>query len=112
MTGFDEEFQRYFQALDRSGGKDHCFLCRRSAADVKAFFGFNEDGIPTHATEFGLEDVVLEPTDIMSYRGMRPICAVCQLNLDTLFALDEGELLLKVIRQARDERDLLWPGEG
>ncbi len=111
MTGFDEEFQRYFRALDRSGGKDHCFLCRRSAAEVKAFFGFNEDGIPTHAAEFGLEDVVLERTDIMSYRGLRPVCAVCQLNLDSLFALDEGNLLQDVIRQVRDERDLLWPGE-
>lgn len=112
MTGFDEEFQRYFRALDRAGGKDHCFLCRRSAADVKAFFGFDEDGIPTHAAEFGLEDVVLEPTNIMSYRGLRPICAVCQLNLDTLFTLGEEDLFLDVVRQARDERDKLWPPEA
>ena len=111
MTGFDEEFQRYFRALDRASGKDYCYLCRRSAAEVKAFFGFNEDGIPTNAAEFGLEDVVLERTDIMSYRGLRPVCAVCQLNLDSLFALDEGNLLQDVIRQVRDERDLLWPGE-
>lgn len=109
MSHLDEEFQRYFQALDRSDGKDHCFVCRRSAAEVKAFFGFDEDGIPTHAAEYGLEDVVLEPTDIMSYRGLRPLCAVCQLNLDAIHALDEEEVLLAVLRQARDERDRLWP---
>ncbi len=109
MTGLDEEFQRYFGALDRSGGKDHCYLCRRTAADVKAFFGFDEDGVPTDAAQFGIEDVVLEKADIMSYRGIRPVCAVCQLNFDTLFALGEEELLLAVLRQLRDERDKLWP---
>jgi hypothetical protein len=112
VSAFDEEFQRYFQALDRAGGKDHCYICRRTAADVKAFFGFDEDGVPTHAAEFGLEDVVLERSDIMSYRGLRPVCAVCQLNFDALFALGEEDLLLDVLRQLRDERDKLWPPEG
>ena len=109
MNNFDEEFQRYFRALDRSGGKDHCYLCRRRAADVKAFFGFDEDGVPTHAAEFGLEDVVLERTDIMSYRGLRPVCAVCQLNLEGITALGEGGILLEVLREMREERDKLWP---
>ena len=107
----DEEFQRYFEAVDRAGGTDHCYLCRRTAADVKAFFGFDEDGVPTHASEFGLEDVVLEPTDIMSYRGLRPFCAVCQLNFDALFALGEEDVLLDLLRQLRDQRDELWPPE-
>lgn len=107
----DEEFQRYFDAVDRAGGADHCYLCRRTAAEVKAFFGFDEDGVPTHAAEFGLEDVVLEPTDIMSYRGLRPICAVCQLNFDALFALGEGDVLLDLLGQLRDQRDELWPPE-
>ena len=33
--------------------------------------------------------------DIMSYRGTRPICAVCQLNLDTILLHDEGRELLR-----------------
>ncbi len=111
MTAFDEEFQRYFAALDRAGGEDRCYLCRRSPADVKSFFGFDEDGLPAQAAEFGLEDVVLEKTDIMSYRGHRPVCAVCQLNFDTLFLIGEEESLMRVLREVRDERDRLWPQE-
>lgn len=112
MSGVDEEFQNYFDAVDRAGGKDHCFLCRRTAADVKAFFGFDEDGLPTHALEYGLEDVVLDRSDIMSYRGLRPVCAVCQLNFDSIFALGEEELLLDLLRQMRDKREMLWPEDG
>lgn len=112
MSGLDEEFQRYFAALDRAGGKDRCYLCRRTPAEVKAFFGFDEDGVPMHAEHFGLEDVVLENTDIMSYRGHRPICAVCQLNFDALFLLGEDRDLEKVLREVRDERDRLWPRDG
>lgn len=107
----DEEFQRYFDAVDRAGGADHCYLCRRTAAEVKAFFGFDEDGVPTHASEFGLEDVILEAADIMSYRGLRPVCAVCQLNLDAITALGEQDVLLELLRQLRDRRDELWPPE-
>ena len=77
-------FQEYFAALDRAGNKDHCYLCRRTPADVKHFFGFDEDGVPLRANELGLEDVVLEEADIMSYRGLRPVCAVCQLNFSYL----------------------------
>lgn len=112
MSGLDEEFQRYFGALDRAGGKDHCYLCRRTAADVKAFFGFDEDGVPLHAAEYGIEDVVFEQADTMSYRGLRPVCAVCQLNFDALFALGEEAVLLGLLRQLRDERDRLWPPSG
>lgn len=109
MSGLDDEFQRYFSALDRAGGKDRCYLCRRTPSEVKAFFGFDEDGVPSEAAEFGLEDVVLESTDIMSYRGHRPVCAVCQLNFDALFLLGEEDDLLTLLREVRDERDKLWP---
>ena len=110
MSTLDEEFQGYFRALDRAGGKDRCYLCRRTPAEVKAFFGFDEDGTPMRAREFGLEDVVLENADIMSYRGHRPVCAVCQLNLDALFLLGEEQDLQRVLREVRDERERLWPG--
>ena len=71
----DERFQEYFAALDRSGNADHCYLCRRTPAEVKRFFGFGEDGLPLDPERHGLEDVVLAQTDIMSYRGARPVCA-------------------------------------
>jgi hypothetical protein len=109
VTGVDKEFERYFAALDRSGGQDRCYLCRRAPVDVKAFFGFDEDGHPTEAQEYGIEDVVLEESNIMSYRGLRPICAVCQLNLDAIFMLDEEAELQAVLNQMRDEREKLWP---
>ena len=105
----DEHFQEYFAALDRAGNKDHCFLCRHTSADVKRFFGFDEDGSPLQAVEYGLEDVALEETDIMSYRGLRPICAVCQLNLDAIFLLGEHEVLRSLLAQMEEQRDHLWP---
>ena len=106
----DKEFNRYFQALDRAGNEDRCFLCRRSPAEVKAFFGFHEDGTPIDADQYGIEDVVLDPKlDIMSYSGERPICAVCQLNYDSIFlAKNGGEILRKVLDQMQHNRDLLW----
>ncbi len=109
MSGLDEEFQRYFAAIDRAGGADRCYMCRRTSAEVKAFFGFDEDGLPTEAANYGLEDVVLEKADIMSYRGLRPVCAVCQLNVDLIGVLDEGATLLELLREMRDQRDRLWP---
>jgi len=109
VSGIDEEFQHYFGALDRAGGADRCYLCRRTSAEVKAFFGFDEDGLPLEAGQYGIEDVVLEHSDIMSYRGLKPVCAVCQLNFDAIFALDEEEELLALLRQLRDQRDELWP---
>lgn len=112
MTGLDEEFQRYFSALDRAGGEDRCFLCRRTPAEVKGFFGFDEDGVPQKADEYGIEDVVLEETDIMSYRGHRPVCAVCQLNFETIFMAGKEEDLTRVLRQVKEERDRLWPGRS
>jgi hypothetical protein len=107
----DERFQEYFRALERSRGEDRCYLCRRTPADVKRFFGFDEDGVPLDAEKHGLEDVVLESLDIMSYRGLRPVCAVCQLNMDALFALGEHEILKRVLEEMEERRDHLWPRE-
>ena len=105
----DERFQEDFDALDRAGNEDRCRLCRRTPADVKAFFGFDEDGVPFDADVFGLEDVVLEQLDVMSYRGIRPVCAVCQLNLDAIFMLGEHETLRALLEQMEKHRDDLWP---
>ncbi len=111
----DKKFNEYFTALDRAGNKDRCFLCRRSAAEVKAFFGFHEDGTPIDAERYGLEDVVLEPKiDIMSYKGTRPVCAVCQLNFDTIFLAPNGKAVLaKLLRELEQDREGLWSeGDG
>ena len=109
--GVDGSFQDYFAALDRAGGEDRCYLCRRTPADVKAFFGFDEDGTPLEAQEFGLEDIVLERQDVMSYRGLRPVCAVCQLNFDAIFALAEHDTLRRVLEEMEQRREHLWPRE-
>lgn len=110
MTSLDDQFQEYFSSLDRAGD-DRCYLCRRTPADVKAFFGFAEDGTPLDADRYGIEDVVLDRLDIMSYSGTRPICAVCQLNYDALFAAGDHEVLESVLRQMEHEREKLWPAE-
>ena len=109
----DTEFQRYFQALDRTGNEDRCFLCRRSPAEVKAFFGFHEDGTPIDAEQYGIEDVALDiKLDIMSYSGTRPVCAVCQLNFDTIFLADNGHTVLRtVLHEMENDREKLWPPE-
>lgn len=106
----DKEFDHYFKALERSGNEDRCFMCRRSPAEVKAFFGFHEDGTPIDADRYGIEDVVLDPEiDIMSYRGTRPVCAVCQLNFDTIFLSSNGRAVLtRVLRELEEERERLW----
>jgi hypothetical protein len=106
----EQSFQEYFAALDRTGNKDHCYVCRRTPAEVKRFFGFHEDGTPIDAAQFGIEDVVLAPRlDVMSYRGLRPVCAVCQLNFDSIFMLGEHDMLLRVIHAMEHERSELWP---
>ena len=105
----DDRFHEYFAALERAGNHDRCYVCRRTPAEVKAFFGFQEDGTPLHARELGLEDVALQETDIMSYRGVRPVCAVCQLNFDALFLLGEQDVLRNVVHEMENERDHLWP---
>jgi hypothetical protein len=105
----DKRFHEYFDALDRAGNQDRCFLCRRTPAEVKAFFGFGEDGTPFDAAVYGLEDVVLGELDIMSYRGARPICAVCQLNVDAILLAGEREVLERILHEAEEERDKLWP---
>ena len=107
----DRRFQQYFKALDRSG-EDRCYLCRRSPAEVKAFFGFREDGTPLEAERYGIEDVALENFDIMSYSGTRPVCAVCQLNLDAIFLTEEHATLKKLLREMEFDRDKLWPRDG
>ena len=35
----EKSFQEYFDALERVGNKDRCWLCCRSPAEVKHFFG-------------------------------------------------------------------------
>ena len=105
----DSHFQEYFEALDRSGNEDRCYLCRRTPADVKAFFGFHEDGTPIDPDQYGIEDIVLERLDIMSYRGTRPVCAVCQLNFDTIFLAENGkQILSQVLDEMENDRDRLW----
>lgn len=111
MKPIDAHFHEYFEALDRSNHDDRCYLCRRTPADVKRFFGFDEDGVPIDAARFGLEDVVLAETDIMSYRGVRPVCAVCQLNFDGLFALGEQATIRTLIDSMESRREELWPRE-
>jgi hypothetical protein len=106
----EQRFQEYFAALDRAGNKDHCYVCRRTPAEVKRFFGFHEDGTPIDAAQFGIEDVVLAPKlDVMSYRGLRPVCAVCQLNFDSIFMLEEHDTLRRVIAEMEQRRAELWP---
>ena len=106
-----ERFSEYFSALERSGGEDRCFLCRRTPADVKQFFGFREDGTPLDPARYGIEDIVLERLDIMSYRAARPLCAICQLNFDAIFLTNEHPTLSELLRQMEHERERLWPPE-
>jgi hypothetical protein len=105
----DDRFYEYFAGLDRAGNQDRCYLCRRTPAEVKTFFGFDEDGVAIQAADFGLEDVVLEEADIMSYRGSRPVCAVCQLNFDAIFVLREHAVLNTLLEQMETRREELWP---
>ena len=109
MTRIDDLFNEYFSALERAGNHDRCYVCRRTPAEVKSFFGFEEDGVPMKAAEYGIEDVVFEEGDVMSYRGLRPVCAVCQLNFDALFMLGEQEVLRQVLAEMESRRDHLWP---
>ena len=107
----EQHFQEYFEALDRAGHEDRCYLCRRTPAEVKRFFGFAEDGTPLDAAAYGIEDVVLTPRmDVMSYRGLRPVCAVCQLNFDSIFLLGDHETLRRVLDEVEHRREQLWPG--
>ena len=112
MTPIDDHFHEYFAALDRAGNRDHCWLCRRTPAEVKRFFGFDEDGVPIDADAHGIEDIVLEEADIMSYRGLRPVCAVCQLNYDAIFALGEHDVLRALVHEMEEKREHLWPRKG
>ncbi len=51
----------------------------------------------------------LTEVDIMSYRGRRPVCAVCQLNVDAIAALDEKDVLDHVLQEMTTRREHLWP---
>jgi len=106
----DRQFQQYFAALEQSGNEDRCFLCRRTPAEVKSFFGFHEDGTPIDAEKYGIEDVVLDPElDIMSYKAARPVCSICQLNLDSILLSEDGRALLgRILRELEHEREKLW----
>lgn len=106
----ERNFHQYFDTV--GDGPDRCYLCRRTPAEVKRFFGFDEDGEPIDAEAHGIEDVVLERMDIMSYAGPRPVCAVCQLNADAISLLGEDHVLEELGRQMREERDRLWPPDG
>lgn len=108
-TAIEDRFQEYFSALDRAGHEDRCFICRRSPGDVKQFFGFREDGQPIEPERYGLEDVVMEELDVMSYRGLRPVCAVCQLNYDSLHLSGNENVLRDLLDQMREDREQLWP---
>lgn len=105
----DKKFQEYFSALDRAGGEDRCYICRRTAKEVKHFFGFDEDGEPFDIELFGLEDVSLAGVDILSYLGRRPVCAVCQLNVDAISAVGEEDVLDHLIGEMKTRREHLWP---
>lgn len=50
--------------------------------------------------------------DVMSYRGHRPVCAVCQLNLDSIFMLGDHATLKRVLAEAENDRERLWPEGG
>jgi hypothetical protein len=67
--------------------------------------------VPLKAGEFGLEDVSLDETDIMTYRGERPLCAICQLSFDAIFALGERRVIDRLIDEMEQNRDYLWPRE-
>ena len=103
----ERDFHQYFDSV--GDGPDRCYLCRRTPAEVKQFFGFDEDGEPLAAETHGIAAVVLERKDIMSYAGPRPVCAVCQLNADAISILGEDHVLEELGRQMREERDRLWP---
>ena len=58
---------------------------------------------------------MLDPrVDIMSYRGSRPVCAVCQLNLDSILLSSEDGLALlrRVLWELEHEREKLWSNEA
>ena len=110
MTSIDKHFQEYFASMDHAGD-DRCYLCRRTPSDVKTFFGFNEDGTPIDADEYGIEDVVLYKLDIMSYKGTRPVCAVCQLNFEMIYMTGDHAVLGKLLSEIENEREMLWPGD-
>lgn len=112
MNPLHDRFQEYFAALDRSGQEDRCFLCRRTSAEVKLFLGFTEDGLPVDADEYGIEDITILDGDIMSYRGIRPVCAVCQLNFDMIFATGEQAVVQQLMAEMERSRDELWPNRG
>jgi hypothetical protein len=108
----EQKFHEYFAGLERAGNKDRCYLCCRTPAEVKRFFGFAEDGTPLDAAEYGIEDVVLDELDVMSYRGVRPVCAVCQLNFDGISLLGEHGVVRELHAEMEHARERLWPAQN
>ena len=53
--------------------------------------------------------VVSNPLDVMSYRGVRPVCAVCQLNFDGIFLLGEQDTVRELHGEMEHARERLWP---
>jgi hypothetical protein len=84
-------------------------LIRASAHNSGAI---GEDGTPLDAAEYGIEDVVLDELDVMSYRGVRPVCAVCQLNFDGIFLLGEHATVKQLHEEMEHARESLWPVPG
>ena len=66
----EERFQEYFAALDRAGHKDRCWLCCRTPAEVKAFFGF--DDINFESAEFSRRFFVQAPDKRWAYDVIHP----------------------------------------
>jgi hypothetical protein len=108
----EERFQEYFAALDRSGDKDRCYVCCRTPAEVKAFFGFHEDGTPIDAEAYGIEDVVLAagagrdelPRPPPDLRGV-PAQRRRDLSLRRSAGLND------VLDEMHERREELWPEE-
>lgn len=103
---FDQDFVFAGHGLHR------CYLCCRAPAEVKRFFGFDQDGEPVDAEAHGIENVMLERLDIMSQAGPHPVYAACHLNTDTISILGEDHALRELGRWIREERGRLGPPGG
>ena len=47
----------------------------------------------------------------MSYRGERPVCAVCQLNFDAVFLAGDRPVVARLLDEMEQSREDLWPEE-
>ncbi len=106
----DQSFHDYFVSARSRGRRGPLLPVPAHTGRGQVVFGFGEDGTPLNSEKFGIEDITLERQDVMSYLGLRPVCAVCQLNHDALFAMGEHEVLERVAREMEHKREDLWPG--